>query len=80
MFFLIYIIFFNCNLKKYVLCCQGVFVAPGLVFSPALMRSTNFPQSFVYGTYRVRLFLTKNNEAYGCVIFVCEVKRLWEAE
>jgi len=56
---------------------QGVYKLSGL--DTAIFSSANFPKTFFFGSYKFRLFYTKNNEVYGCFILVLELKRPWEA-
>ncbi|CAI6348858.1 unnamed protein product [Macrosiphum euphorbiae] len=40
----------------------------------SLFLNTNLPKTFVYGTYRLRYYHTRNNEVYSCVLYVFEIK------
>ncbi|XP_029344506.1 uncharacterized protein LOC115033005 [Acyrthosiphon pisum] len=42
----------------------------------SLFSNTNLPKTFVYGTYRLRYYYTRNNEVYTCLIYVFEIKPL----
>ncbi|KAL4148715.1 hypothetical protein QTP88_002884 [Uroleucon formosanum] len=57
---------------------EGYYKLPGL--DTAIFKSTNFPKTFFYGTYRFRARFTKNKIVYGCFIAVVEVKRPWETD
>ncbi|KAF0767852.1 Uncharacterized protein FWK35_00025647 [Aphis craccivora] len=45
---------------------RGVYKLSGL--DTAIFSSANFPKTFFFGSYKFRLFYTKNNEVYGCFI------------
>ncbi|CAI6348051.1 unnamed protein product [Macrosiphum euphorbiae] len=42
----------------------------------SLFLNTNFPKTFVYGTYRLRYSYTRNNEVCTCLIYVFEITPL----
>ncbi|XP_026808080.1 uncharacterized protein LOC113550424 [Rhopalosiphum maidis] len=51
----------------------GIYISPGL--DPLLFKESNLPKSFFYGTYKVNVYYTKNNQIFGCQAFIIEVKR-----
>ncbi|XP_015369654.1 PREDICTED: uncharacterized protein LOC107165777 [Diuraphis noxia] len=53
----------------------GVYIFPGLDTS-IFNKNTNFPKTFIYGTYKLRYFYSRKNEVYGCNIYVVEIKPL----
>ncbi|CAH1720400.1 unnamed protein product [Aphis gossypii] len=48
--------------------------APGMDIS--IIKNTNVPKSFLYGTYKFNVYYTRQNEIYGCQICILEIKRL----
>lgn len=65
------------NKKKYGLYFQGFFKVTGIDIN--LFHTANFPKKFFYGTYRFRFYyIPKNNEVYGCLIIIIELKQPWE--
>ncbi|XP_022177763.1 uncharacterized protein LOC111038830 [Myzus persicae] len=53
---------------------KGIYNAPGL--DTSIFLKTNMPKTFVYGTYKVKFYYTRNKEVCGCCIFILEFKRL----
>ncbi|XP_015369653.1 PREDICTED: uncharacterized protein LOC107165776 [Diuraphis noxia] len=53
----------------------GVFIFPAI--DPSIFnKNTNFPKTFVYGTYKLRIFFSRKNEVCSCNIYVIEIKPL----
>ncbi|CAH1720398.1 unnamed protein product [Aphis gossypii] len=50
------------------------YYAPGMDIS--IIKKTNVPKSFLYGTYKLNVYYTRQNEIYGCQNYILEVKRL----
>lgn len=63
-------------LKKCFMYFQGVYIASGM--DTSIIKKTNFPKKFFYGTYKFRYFYSRKNEIYGCFICVIDLKRPWE--
>jgi len=57
---------------------QGTFISTGV--NTSLFEKGNWPKIFFYGHYKFRFYYSKNNEIYGCIIFVIHIKRPWEIE
>lgn len=53
---------------------QGFYTGSGMDMS--IYKDTNFPQQLIYGTYKLRVSYTRNNEIFGCNIYIYEVRRL----
>ncbi|XP_027842577.2 uncharacterized protein LOC126550058 [Aphis gossypii] len=57
----------NCPIRP------GIYDAPG--FDPSVLKDSNAPKVFLYGTYKFHLYFTKNNEVLGCEAYILEFKR-----
>uniref|UniRef100_A0A2S2NQB8 MD-2-related lipid-recognition domain-containing protein n=1 Tax=Schizaphis graminum TaxID=13262 RepID=A0A2S2NQB8_SCHGA len=50
----------------------GIYTATGM--DTSLLSNTNIPKTFVYGTYKIRLYYTIKKEVYSCNILIIEFK------
>ncbi|XP_025204427.1 uncharacterized protein LOC112601174 [Melanaphis sacchari] len=50
----------------------GIYTASGM--DTSLIKDSNFPKAFVYGTYKVLIYYTLKKVMYGCYSFVVEIK------
>lgn len=60
-------------IKYFLIYFQGNYEAPG--FDPSVLKDSNAPKVFIYGTYKFYLYFTKNNEVLGCQAYIMEFKR-----
>ncbi|CAH1720394.1 unnamed protein product [Aphis gossypii] len=51
----------------------GFYLSPGL--DTSVLKDTNLPKAFLYGTYKSYIYYTRQNEIFGCVAIVLELKR-----
>lgn len=58
------------------MCFQGIYIAPGFDLV-LILKESNIPKIFAYGTYKINMWYTKKNEMFGCQSIVIEVKRSW---
>ncbi|XP_050057700.1 uncharacterized protein LOC114123685 [Aphis gossypii] len=52
---------------------SGTYNATG--FDLSVLKDSNAPKVFLYGTYKFHLYFTKNNEVLGCQAYILEFKR-----
>ncbi|KAF0747426.1 Uncharacterized protein FWK35_00028452 [Aphis craccivora] len=52
----------------------GIYIAPGFDLV-LILKESNIPKIFAYGTYKINMWYTKKNEMFGCQSIVIEVKR-----
>jgi len=52
---------------------QGFYLAPGI--DTSILKDSNLPKTFLYGTYKVYLYVTQKNEIVGGQVVIVEVKR-----
>ncbi|XP_060847286.1 uncharacterized protein LOC132926879 [Rhopalosiphum padi] len=57
----------NCPIPK------GFYLAPGI--DTSILKDSNLPKTFLYGTYKVYLYVTQKNEIVGGQVVIVEVKR-----
>ncbi|CAI6361769.1 unnamed protein product [Macrosiphum euphorbiae] len=50
----------------------GIYTASGV--DTSIFSNINIPKTFIYGTYKTRVFLSRFKEVYGCNIYVLEFK------
>ncbi|XP_029342811.1 uncharacterized protein LOC107884569 [Acyrthosiphon pisum] len=58
---------FNCPVPA------GVYIANGL--NASILKETNIPKTFFYGTYKFHVQYSRKNEKFGCQVYIVEFKR-----
>ncbi|XP_060834549.1 uncharacterized protein LOC132917702 [Rhopalosiphum padi] len=57
----------NCPLLK------GFYIAPGV--DTSILKDSNLPKTFLYGTYKLYMYYTQKNEIIGGQVIIVELKR-----
>ncbi|XP_026807143.1 uncharacterized protein LOC113549859 [Rhopalosiphum maidis] len=57
----------NCPIPK------GFYIAPGV--DTSILKNSNLPKTFLYGTYKVHIYLSQQNEIVGGQVVIVELKR-----
>ncbi|CAI6344630.1 unnamed protein product [Macrosiphum euphorbiae] len=51
----------------------GVYIGNGI--NESELKETNVPKTFFYGTYKFHVQYSRNNEKFGCQVYIIEFKR-----
>jgi hypothetical protein len=54
---------------------QGIYIASGV--DTSILKNSNLPKTFLYGTYKVYIYFSQQNEIIGGQVVIVELKRPW---